>query len=50
MKNVIKNKNLFIAERLLEITQQTRVVFVNNRLFLEKKSIPELSNKELVES
>jgi len=51
MKNVIKNKNLFVAERLLEIiTQKTGVVFVNDSLSLEKEFIPELSNEELVES
>lgn len=51
MNNIIKNKNLFLAERLLKIiAQKPQLVVGDNSLSLKKEFIPELSREELVKS
>jgi len=51
MKNVIKNKNLFVAENLLEITvEKPYLTPSSTTITLELDNIFELSTDEVVES
>ncbi len=51
MEKVIKNKNLWVAEKLLEITiEKPYLVSNGNAITLELEDIFELSNAEIVES
>lgn len=50
MKNVIKNKTLFVAEKLLEITTQKPYRVQGSGITLEKDDVFELSNEEIIET
>lgn len=50
MKNVIKNKTFFVAEKLLEITTQKPYRVQGSGITLEKEDVFELSNKEIIEA
>ncbi len=50
MKNVIKNKNLFIVEKLLEIISEKPYLIKGSGITLEKEEVFELSNEEIIES
>ena len=50
MKNVIKNKILFVAEKLLEIITQKPYRVQDSRITLGKEDVFELSNEEIIEA
>ena len=51
MKNIIINKNLLVAERLLEITiKKPHLVHNNNSITLEKGDIFEISTEKIIEA